>query len=107
LSRAGARVTSREDGQAALELILTGVQADLLLTDLVMPRMGGAELAREVSKLRPELPVAFMTGYADTDALRELELADPQHRRPILNKPFTIDDLVSAVTRALAANSSG
>jgi FixJ family two-component response regulator len=40
-----------------------------------------------------------MTGYADVEAIQQLELREPHH--PVLNKPFTMDDLVMTVTRAL------
>ena len=99
LSRAGARVTCKEDGRAALELLSSGVEVDLVLTDVVMPRMGGVELARELERIRPELPIAFMTGYADVESIQQLESREPH--LPVLNKPFTIDDLVTAVHRAL------
>ncbi|MGC4092556.1 MAG: response regulator [Polyangiaceae bacterium] len=100
LARAGARVTCKEDGRAALELLSSGVEADLLLTDLVMPRMGGVELARELGRIRPELPIAFMTGYADLESIQQIESREPHP--PVLNKPFTIEDLVAAVSRAMA-----
>ena len=73
LSRAGARVTCKEDGRAALELLSSGVEVDLVLTDVVMPRMGGIELARELEKIRPELPIAFMTGLGITTVSRALK----------------------------------
>jgi two-component system, cell cycle sensor histidine kinase and response regulator CckA len=99
LARAGARVTGKEDGLAALELLGSGVEVDLVLTDLVMPRMGGVELARELGRIRPELPIAFMTGYADVESIQQLEMREPHY--PVLNKPFTIEDLVTTVCRAL------
>jgi signal transduction histidine kinase len=97
LSRAGARVTTEPDGAAALARLASGLEVDLVLTDLIMPRMGGIELAREARKLQADLPFAFMTGYADNEVLGDLVRHDP--RSPILNKPFTIEDLVRALGR--------
>ena len=78
---------------------MTVFRPGIVLTDLVMPRMGGVELARELGRIRPELPIAFMTGYADVESIQQLEMREPHH--PVLNKPFTIDDLVTTVSRAL------
>jgi two-component system cell cycle sensor histidine kinase/response regulator CckA len=69
----------------------------LAVSDLVMPSMGGIELAREARKIRPDLPFAFMTGYADSEVLGDLTRHDP--RSPVLEKPFTIDDLLRAIDR--------
>jgi two-component system cell cycle sensor histidine kinase/response regulator CckA len=97
LSRAGAQVTAAADGAAALARLAAGLEVDLVLTDIVMPHMGGMELAREARRLRPELPFAFMTGYADGEVLGELARHEPSS--PVLSKPFTIEDLVRALGR--------
>jgi len=97
LSRAGAQITAAPDGAAALARLAAGLEVDLVLTDIVMPHMGGMQLAREARRLRPDLPFAFMTGYADSDVLGELARDEPGS--PVLNKPFTIEDLVRALGR--------
>src|SRR5262249_5393827 len=56
-------------GGAALELIETQPEIDLVLVDFAMPGMNGAELARQVCIKRPALPILFITGYADRAAL--------------------------------------
>jgi CheY-like chemotaxis protein len=69
-----------------------------LLTDVVMTGMGGLELAREAQSLRPQLPIVFITGYADpvgTDG--DLRL----HR--LVRKPFRPADLQLQIEAALAA----
>jgi two-component system, cell cycle sensor histidine kinase and response regulator CckA len=99
LTRAGARVTAAADGQLALDQLMSGLQVDLLLTDLIMPRMGGLELARTVRKLRPDLPIGFMTGYVDRDVIGEISLDDATV--PILKKPFTIEELITTVAQAV------
>jgi two-component system, cell cycle sensor histidine kinase and response regulator CckA len=68
----------------------------LLLTDVVMPRLGGGTLAAEVASLRPRIRVVYMSGYT-TDAL-------PGHSAPgtlLLQKPFTRDRLAQAIREAL------
>jgi PAS domain S-box-containing protein len=69
----------------------------LLLSDVVMPEMGGPELARKLTAVRPGLKVAFMSGYMDNAVSREI-LAD--HGR-FLEKPFTKAALLRLVREAL------
>jgi len=85
LSRQGYRVVSAPDGQAALDELdkQQGGSIDLLVTDVVMPRLGGVPLAREVQSRLPGIPVLFMSGYtADAFADGMPEGAD------LLRKPF-------------------
>jgi len=73
---------------------------DLLLTDVVMPRMSGPELARHVRRAHPQLKVLFMSGYTDQSVGRhEAFDADSQ----FLQKPFTTHDLVAKVRAVLDA----
>ena len=67
---------------------------DLLLTDVVMPRMSGPELAQKLRALRPGLEVLFMSGYNDSRLVhRGVEEANVN----LLVKPFSPDDLVDKV----------
>ncbi len=66
----------------------------LLLTDIVMPRLGGGTLAAEVAALRPQICVLYMSGYT-TDAL------PPHALGALLRKPFTRDRLAQAIRQAL------
>jgi two-component system, cell cycle sensor histidine kinase and response regulator CckA len=99
LARAGYTVLEAEDGQAALETAERASPAlDLLLTDLIMPRMGGRELARRLREERPTLRVLYMSGYADSD--RELELSSTE---AFLEKPFNPVALTAKVDALLRA----
>lgn len=82
----GYAVLTARDGVEALELSRRhDGDIDLLLTDVMMPRMNGAELARAFATERPSAVIAMMSGYMDEDALRRtLDNADT----PILQKPF-------------------
>ncbi len=73
---------------------------DLLLTDVVMPQMGGTELATKFSILRPGTPVIYMSGYTDDAVLRQGLLAE---RVNFLQKPFTLHALTHKVRDALAS----
>lgn len=95
LSRLGHEVIEAADGEFALEL-LTGekpLRPDLIITDIVMPRLGGIELAKKVSKLLPETPVLLATGYPEQEAVANSTA--PQFE--LLRKPFAVGDLISKV----------
>jgi two-component system, cell cycle sensor histidine kinase and response regulator CckA len=99
LSRGGARVTAVTDGWHALEFLAGGIAVDAVVTDLIMPRMGGLELARELDKLYPALPIVFMSGYADHEVVESILRDRPN--QPLLRKPFTIKELTDALVQAL------
>jgi signal transduction histidine kinase/CheY-like chemotaxis protein len=91
----GYGVVEAASGGAALDLLdQPQTKIDLLLIDFAMPGMNGAEVAREVHARRPELPVLFVTGFADTDALAG---GDDE----ILRKPFVEKDLAAKLKAAL------
>jgi len=98
LSRHGYTVLTAGDGSEAL-----GVAADheggidVLLTDVVMPRMKGPELAEEVVRLRPGIRVVYMSGYTDAMELPEDAVGD------VVPKPFSEETLVRKIRDALDA----
>ena len=71
---------------------------DLLVTDVVMPRVGGRELAERLRAARPELPILFMSGFSG-NAVSGADLTPPGAL--VLAKPFTREGLGRAVRRAL------
>jgi len=71
---------------------------ELLVTDVVMPEMSGAELARRLAAVRPSLPVLFMSGYTDDVVARQGIL---ESGIPLLNKPFYPRDLLQKVREVL------
>jgi PAS domain S-box-containing protein len=101
LSEHGYVVLEAEDGNAALELSERHAGAiHLLLTDVVMPRLGGRELAQRLIQQRPHLRVLYISGYSETIIAGQV-LRD--QRADLLQKPFAIDDLVQRVGKLLAA----
>ena len=60
-----------------------------MLTDIVMPEMGGRELAQQAISLRPEMKVLFMSGYTDDTLLSE---GIKVQGTPFLQKPFTLQE---------------
>jgi CheY-like chemotaxis protein len=101
LRRYGYTVTEAEDGTQALELLKAADgQFELLITDMVMPRMGGRTLAIEAGRLWPELRVLFMSGYAGHDALTSGVVRPGEF---FLQKPFTGGELGAKVREMLDA----
>ena len=93
----GYTVTEAGGAAAALAILEAGLPVDLLLTDIVMPDMGGRELATRLTDRQPDLPVLFMSGYDPEavfgDGLLESGL-------PFLSKPFD-SEMLAARVRAL------
>ena len=85
---------------AALEL-LDGGPYDLLVTDMVMPRVDGAQVIREARKLLPNLPVICISGYTEESVLKEVESLD---KLRFLSKPFSLKQLAGAVKEAIEKN---
>jgi PAS domain S-box-containing protein len=100
LRELGYRVFEASDGEAALRLAQahSGRPIDLLLTDVVMPRMGGRELAERLSKLRPPIRVVFMSGYTDLP----IAYSGPIEAGVLfIQKPFAPSTLAHKVRAAL------
>ncbi len=70
----------------------------LLLTDVVMPRMNGFDLAAELLALRPRMKVIYMSGYAESSPV--VKVSDVTNRF-FVEKPFTVNDLLSTIRAAL------
>ena len=92
LKRNGYRVLSSEHGAAALRASeqYSG-KIHLLLTDVVMPEMGGPELAERLAAVRPELAVLYVSGYTETPGI------------VFLQKPITPEVLLRRVREVLDA----
>jgi PAS domain S-box-containing protein len=92
----GYTVLESSNGPAALEIAARHPgPIHLLLTDVVMPEMSGAELARRLARARPDLRVLFMSGYTSEGMI--------EAGAPLLQKAFTLDGLARAVREALDA----
>ena len=101
LSASGYRVLAAEDGEHAMQFVARESTIDVLITDMVMPRMRGPELARELLRWKPAVKVIYMSGYLEpTDADGDL-VKDAF----FLNKPFSRESLVTQVAEALRQQS--
>ena len=99
LTAEGATVLAAEGPQEALRMLGGPVgEIDVLITDVVMPGMGGRELADRVRLLRPNARVLFMSGYTADEVLRQGVLEDQVE---FIQKPFTPDQLTARLLRVL------
>jgi PAS domain S-box-containing protein len=99
LADAGYAVVAARHGEEALELIRQ-MPIDLVISDVVMPGMGGAELAERLATERPGLPLVFMSGYTGDDVARQ-GLGSAEER--FLQKPFAAESLLHKVRELLDA----
>jgi CheY-like chemotaxis protein len=91
-------IEARHGGEAMRQLQNRSSGIDLVITDVVMPEMGGRELGRRLKLMRPSLPVLFMSGYTGEDVIqRGLMDADA----PFQQKPFAPDGLARKVRAML------
>jgi CheY-like chemotaxis protein len=97
----GHKVLEAEDGQAALRVLQSEGPIDLLLTDVMLGGLSGAELGREARKVRPGLKLMYMSGYPRVG---------PDDRHPLerdvtlLRKPFLRKEIAVNVRKALEAS---
>ncbi|MGF1550670.1 MAG: response regulator, partial [Sphingomonadaceae bacterium] len=98
LTRQGYTVLTAESGEEALEILGRGDHVDLLVSDVVMPAMDGPTMVREARESRPDLKILFMSGYAEEQLRRSLDLDEVA----FLAKPFSVKQLAAAVGDALA-----
>jgi two-component system, cell cycle sensor histidine kinase and response regulator CckA len=97
----GYRVVEAADGEQAMAMAMTAEEPlQLLLSDVVMPAMGGRELADALRKARPNLPVLFMSGYTEGAVSRHGVL---EGGTAFISKPFTPRDLARKVRETLDA----
>lgn len=90
----GHRVLGATSGEQALRLFDQGEVIDLMITDMAMPKMSGAQLAHAVRMLKPDLPIILATGYAERLEGFAAEL-------PRLPKPFTQMGLVAIIAQSM------
>ncbi|GAA3887262.1 PAS domain-containing sensor histidine kinase [Sphingomonas limnosediminicola] len=99
LTRHGYQVITADNGEDALEILDKGEPIDLLISDVVMPGMDGPAMVREARKSRPNLKVLFMSGYAEEQLRKSIDIENVN----FLPKPFSVTDLAEAARNTLGA----
>ena len=99
LTRHGYKVLTAANGEDALEILRRGDPVDLMVSDVVMPLMDGPTMVREARKDHPDLPILFMSGYAEEHLRKSLDF----DHVAFLPKPFSVQELAVAVRDVLAA----
>lgn len=97
LGALGYAVREADSGAAAVAVVRAEPIA-LVILDFVMPGMDGAEAAREIAEIEPDLPIIFSTGHAALRALRSAAGDEVE----VLEKPFTLDELDALVRGKLS-----
>ncbi|WP_310466963.1 ATP-binding protein [Sphingomonas sp.] len=98
LVRHGYTVITATNGEEALEVLGRGGDIALLITDVVMPAMDGPTMVREARLSRPDLPILFMSGYAEEQLRNSIDIDNVA----FLPKPFSVQELAEAARKALA-----
>jgi CheY-like chemotaxis protein len=102
LESLGYRVLIATNGREGLEVFQQAKEVNAVLTDMIMPEMGGRELILELRQIAPDIKTVVMTGYAIQEEIKELRdsgICD------VIHKPLDVDTLAQAVRRILDAES--
>ncbi|HET7281967.1 MAG TPA: response regulator [Sphingomicrobium sp.] len=97
LTRHGYTVITAESGEDALAVLAKNEPIDLLISDVVMPGMDGPTMVREARQSRPELKILFMSGYAEEQLRKSIDIENVN----FLPKPFSVTELAEAARRAV------
>jgi CheY-like chemotaxis protein len=99
LGKSGYRVLEAPDGVQALEIAAAHrAPIHILVTDVVMPRLSGRELATRITAARPEIKVLYISGYTDDSIFRHGVL---EGGVAFLQKPFNLKDLAQKIRQVL------
>jgi CheY-like chemotaxis protein len=99
----GYKVLEAENGECGLHIADSFKEnIDILITDVMMPGMGGRELAKRLLELRPGISVLYLSGYTEDSVITQGSSGPPT---AFLQKPFTLQNLAKKVREVLRANS--
>ena len=99
LTRAGYTVTTARDGEEGLGLVANQKgEFDLILSDVVMPAMDGPAMAKAIRRVKPNIPILFMSGYAEEQLRNQIDIEN-MHFIP---KPFSVQQINAKVAEVLS-----
>lgn len=87
-----------EDANSAIDILRSGERIDLMVSDVGLPGMNGRQLAEIAHQHRPQLPVLFVTGYAENAAIRSGFLGT---NMDMITKPFVMEDLATKIAEMM------
>jgi CheY-like chemotaxis protein len=93
LTEEGYRVLCASTGSEAL-LILSEETVDLVLSDVIMPKMNGYQLAAQILEKYPTMKIQLVSGYTDD---KNLGIADQRLHQNLLNKPYSSNELLNSL----------
>jgi two-component system cell cycle sensor histidine kinase/response regulator CckA len=96
IKRFGPLVTTAADAMIALDILDTGAEFDVLVSDIMMPGIDGVELASRCLRMRPGMGIVLMSGFAEAPLHRAVNATDVH----FLSKPFALADLAHAIVDA-------
>ena len=99
LTSLGYKVTCAGSGPEALQFAANGASIDLVISDVVMPKMSGREFADRLLQLRPNTKLLYVSGYADDVVLHS---GVPMQGMIFLQKPYSLRQLAGKVQSLLA-----
>jgi two-component system, cell cycle sensor histidine kinase and response regulator CckA len=99
LTRHGYQVVTATNGEEGLTVLQSRDDIDMLVSDVVMPVMDGPALGQHAREMKPDLPILFMSGYAEEQLRKSIALENVN----FLPKPFSVQQLAEAVRAALKA----
>ncbi|HZG45297.1 MAG TPA: response regulator [Allosphingosinicella sp.] len=97
LTRHGYNVVTAESGETALDFLSQGEPVDLMISDVVMPTMDGPTTVRAARETRPDLPILFISGYAEEQLRKSIDIPNVS----FLPKPFSVQQLAETVRDVL------
>jgi two-component system cell cycle sensor histidine kinase/response regulator CckA len=100
LTRQGYTVVTAADGDEGVRAVQENPDFDIVVSDVVMPSMDGPAMAREIRQIAPGLPVLFMSGYAEEQLRREIDI-EGMHFIP---KPFSVAQIAAKVGEVLRSS---
>ncbi len=100
LTRAGYQIVTASDGEEGLAAIANDGPFDMVVSDVVMPGMDGPKMVKALRKIHPEMPILFMSGYAEEQLRKEIDI-DRMHFIP---KPFSVQQIAEKVGQVLSSN---
>jgi DNA-binding response OmpR family regulator len=106
LEKAGYEVDLATNGIEGIELFKKS-QADLVITDIIMPEKEGLETIREMRRIKPNLKIIAMSGGGKVSAENYLEIAKIFGAAKVIAKPFTMQEMKSAVSELLVGGTPG